>query len=55
VKKGDSNFHTLKFLVGCYEKAEKWDEIIDLLTSLPLQTYLPKEAAALHLGAWPGG
>lgn len=48
VKVGDTNFHTLKYLVGCYEKEEKWDEIIALLTFLPLQSYLPKEAAALH-------
>jgi type II secretory ATPase GspE/PulE/Tfp pilus assembly ATPase PilB-like protein len=48
VEKGDTDFHTLKYLVGCYEKRHKWDAIIDLLTSLHLHSYQPKEASALY-------
>ncbi len=47
-EQGETDFHTLKYLVGCFEKNEQWPEIIDLLTSLSLHTYQPKEAAALY-------
>ena len=48
VEKGDTHFHILKFLLGCYEKRHKWEEIIELLTSISLHSYQPKECAALH-------
>ncbi|MBS3780705.1 MAG: Flp pilus assembly complex ATPase component TadA [Desulfovermiculus sp.] len=47
-EQGETDFHTLKYLIGCFEKNEQWHEIIDLLTSLSLHTYQPKEAAALY-------
>ncbi|WP_244147376.1 GspE/PulE family protein [Desulfovermiculus halophilus] len=48
VESGDKSFHTLKFLIGCFEKRQEWNEAVELLTSLPLQAYPPKESAALH-------
>ncbi|MDZ7759974.1 MAG: ATPase, T2SS/T4P/T4SS family [Desulfovermiculus sp.] len=47
-EQGETDFHTLKYLVGCYEKNEQWVEIIDILTSISLHAYQSKEAAALY-------
>ena len=47
-EQGETDFHTLKYLVGCYEKNEQWHEVIELLSSISLHTYQPNEAAALY-------
>ena len=48
VENGDTDFQSLKLLVRCYEKGQQWTEIAELLTSISLPAYEPKESASLY-------
>ena len=47
-QRGEREYHTVKYIIGCYEKQKQWDSLISFLSSLSLHTFEAKESAALH-------